>query len=873
MRTPDNIPGTLPTDPQLQQLANRLEQAWRETPSGFPPPDLGKYLPSSDDPLRPLILRELVRLDLEMHWRRGVPIRLEFYAVQFPELGELAALPAELIFHEYRVRRQYGDRPNLSLYQARFPIQYQRLLLLARGEGTRPSSVPSGEASPSASGTLRPSRIPPLVAEIPSVFHEVDTSGPRGNLPSVDSTKKDGAVLPPAGDGTPAGAGADVVPMSGGYRLLKRLGSGALGEVWKAEAPGGIAVAVKRLSRSLDTQEAQAELRSLEHVKQLRHPHLVQIHAFWVHKRRFYVVMELADGSLLDRAVHYGKQGLPGIPLEELLRYMREAADALDFLHAEGIHHRDIKPANILLLKGSVKVADFGLARPLQDEKSMVNVTFCGTPAFMAPEVWDSKFSTHSDQWSLAVTYLELRLNRPVFKNCALHSLMFEIRAGRFDLSLLERAERRVLRRALRQNPRQRYPSCKAFVEALEAVFRPPPPPPPLRRRWLLTAVMVLACLVAGVLFASILRTIRGPAANTTVEVLLEKPPEELRVHTGSEIPVSIGVVRQHFDGPIRLVADVPLRHVIVRAAEGREGDNSLTVSVRVDHGADPGKCRIHLRTAEGIPRAETFLDLTILYLPANFEPVAAETERDSNSVEYYKRIRRRLGEREEVQFVLVPLGGMSEERRAGAVDPKTFYISRDKITRGQFGIFQESKRIVPESRWKSHAHDDVQMPVRDVTVEEAHAFAEWLGGRLPTLVQSDKAAGRYHPSRGEGPYKGSWKGERTLRVAVDRRQPLPVGESADDESLYGCRDMAGNGLEWTRNVRTPGGERLVPFPGARGPLQAAVYLRGKRFTQKRPLTFEDLEEDLKVDPNLGAWPYDLPDPAISFRVVLEPSS
>jgi hypothetical protein len=164
-------------------------------------------------------------------------------------------------------------------------------------------------------------------------------------------------------------------------------------------------------------------------------------------------------------------------------------------------------------------------------------------------------------------------------------------------------------------------------------------------------------------------------------------------------------------------------------------------------------------------------------------------------------------------------------------------------------------------------------MPVRDVTVEEAHAFAEWLGGRLPTLVQSDKAAGRYHPLRGEGPYKGEWKSKGTLRVAVDREQPLPVGESADDENLYGCRDMAGNGLEWTRNVRTPGGERLVPLSKVGGPLDAAVYLRGWRFTQERPLTFEDLEEDLKVNPNLPAWSYQRTDPEISFRVVLEPSS
>jgi serine/threonine protein kinase len=147
-------------------------------------------------------------------------------------------------------------------------------------------------------------------------------------------------------------------------------------------------------------------MQSLEHVKRLRHTYVMPIHAFWVHKDQLHIAMELADGSLSDRAAHYRKQGVPGIPQEELLRYMRETAEALDFLHAEGIHHRDIKPANILLLKGHVKVADFGLVRPLREADSIVNATFCGTPTYMPPEVWENKISAHSDQWSLAVSYL-----------------------------------------------------------------------------------------------------------------------------------------------------------------------------------------------------------------------------------------------------------------------------------------------------------------------------------------------------------------------------------------------------------------------------------------------------------------------------------
>ena len=241
--------------------------------------------------------------------------------------------------------------------------------------------------------------------------------------------------------------------MVGGYRLVKRLGSGALGEVWKAEAPGGVEVAVKRLSRTLEADEAKYELQSLEHVKRLRHHYLAPLHAYWVYKNRLFVVMELADCSLLDRAEFYRNQGLAGHPAGRTAPLHARDGRGADYLHAEGVHHRDIKPANILMLRDHVKVADFGLARPLKADQSVVNATFCGTPGFMAPEVWENLFSTQSDQWSLAITYLELRLNRRIFKSRDVLSLMQEIRKGHFDLAPLVKAEQRACGRRTAPDP------------------------------------------------------------------------------------------------------------------------------------------------------------------------------------------------------------------------------------------------------------------------------------------------------------------------------------------------------------------------------------------------------------------------------------
>ena len=152
-------------------------------------------------------------------------------------------------------------------------------------------------------------------------------------------------------------------------------------------------------------------------IKLLRHPFLLQTQAYSQEDDRLFIVMELADKSLRDRLKECRAAGLQGIPVTELLTYFKESAEALDFLHEKHILHRDIKPENILLLQGHAKVADFGLAKGQQSH--MATATGSGTPLYMAPEVWRNKLSAQSDQYSLALAYAELRLDRRQPHLCA----------------------------------------------------------------------------------------------------------------------------------------------------------------------------------------------------------------------------------------------------------------------------------------------------------------------------------------------------------------------------------------------------------------------------------------------------------------------
>jgi hypothetical protein len=841
---------------RLQEIAERFEAAWQKAASVKDAPELRLFLPEPDDRQRLPVLYELIKADLEMRWRRKLPVSLDYYQKAFPELGADKDLPSHLIYEEYRARHSFGDRPAVESYRARFPDQFPDLERRIQGQTAQTHAT---AASP-----------PPT---------------------PVALTPGGGFISPGVGD---------VLPITGGYRPIRRIGSGSFGEVWRAQAPGGVDVAIKIIFRPLDHEEAQRELQSLELIKQLRHPYLMATHSYWPLEDRLLVVMELADGSLRDRLKECRAAGMPGIPPAELLGYCREAAEALDYLHAQHVQHRDIKPDNILLLQRHAKVADFGLAR-LQATMRAATVSGSGTPAYMATELWRRQSSPHIDQYSLAVTYAELRMGRRPFHARDFMAAMTEHLEGTPDLGPLEPEEQQVLLKALAKDPANRYPSCQDFARALEAALRPaldPPGPAPglaegepaperqgtpradgsvgtllhgmtatprpgTGRQGVMTwkepdkpararlglALLGLCAAVVGVCGFLAYRLISGPAAdNGSVQL---EAPAGLVLANGETKPLVIRIRRDRFPRPVKLTFRGPPHRVVIPDTVIPADSDRAEVPVSVPAGVPPGTSKVLVRAeAENQSRDESF-DLTVVFLPAGF---GGEELKEKDGQWWFERVvfQPPGAGQERVEFVLV--------RQAAKDHPRTFYIMRDKVWVGLFRRFAAA--AARENRpvtWKADGADD-DLPALGVPLWEAHRFAtEWVHGRLPTSRQWDQAAGRYEPSR-EGPF-GTRKANARLRVAVNILAPLKTHRAeTDDVSPFGCRDMSGNGQEWTRS-QLDSGEAVAfaePMP------RQEVALRGRRYNAAGPLRFQLLQE---FPPSADSRDKD----QIGFRVVIEP--
>jgi serine/threonine-protein kinase len=255
-----------------------------------------------------------------------------------------------------------------------------------------------------------------------------------------------------------------------------------MGAVYLAEQPGlGREVAIKELilSAVADPVALKRFMQEAQVMARTSHPNLVQVHDLEQIGDANYIVLEFVRGKSLRDALNQG-----ALPLPQTFAIMHGVLQALDYAHKRAIVHRDMKPENVLLSdEGDVKVADFGIARLMDDSGAGSTATktgtTVGTPQYMSPEqVASSKVDGRSDLYSAGIMFYELVVGQPPFTASDADgpfTLMAKhvqappkppsvLRPG-LDMGLEE-----MILKALSKRPEERYQTGQDFDDAMTRI-------------------------------------------------------------------------------------------------------------------------------------------------------------------------------------------------------------------------------------------------------------------------------------------------------------------------------------------------------------------------------------------------------------------
>jgi len=281
----------------------------------------------------------------------------------------------------------------------------------------------------------------------------------------------------------------------GPYILLGEIGRGRVGVVYEAvHKQFGRTVALKVLRTGVDADPLALRRfeREAKACSRVAHEHVVKVYEAGEHDGRPFYAMELVEGRSLRARIESGE--VPGAG--ELAAAAARVADALHALHEDGTIHRDVKPGNLMVDDtGRMVLADFGLARILDDPEITKTGDALGTPAYASPEQLlgrRDRVDARSDVYGLAATLYEAVTSRPPFADPR-ETLKGRPRPPHKVDPRVPRALSDVLMKGLARRPRDRYPTAAAFADALRD-------PPPRRGRAAWVAGAVAAVLLATAL-------------------------------------------------------------------------------------------------------------------------------------------------------------------------------------------------------------------------------------------------------------------------------------------------------------------------------------------------------------------------------------
>lgn len=579
----------------------------------------------------------------------------------------------------------------------------------------------------------------------------------------------------------------------GQYHIREQLGEGGMATVYKAfDTMLERHVAVKVIRREAFPPEKLESIlhrfkRESKMLAKLSHPNIVKVLNNGEERGIPFLVMEYLPGGTL-------KQKMQGKPMHwrDAARMLLPVCHALGHAHESGIIHRDIKPSNILISEsGEPMLTDFGIAKIIEGDETTVDLTGTGvgigTPEYMSPEQGRGKVDERSDIYSLGVVFYQMVTGKLPFKADTPMAVMLKKsteplpRPTQFVPDLPEGVEDFLIK-ALQVDSRNRYASAEAFCSALEHIANGKPhlieEPNTEKKRSLLPIAIGIAgflgiigiALLAGFIYRSVTET---PTATAQVEELTAPP--NIETIDATEAPNLSPIVPETETAPSADGAEM----VFIPAGEFLRGASPENIADLVN--LCPNCPLDTLEDAQ--PQTTIYLDA---FWIDKTEVTNAQFSRFVDETGY----------------------------RTSAERTDDYSYVQDLNLR-DFVYVGDADWLHPQGGNSSITNQD-DRAVTQVSWEDAFAYCEWAGKRLPTEAEWEKAArgdeGRLFPWGDSAPDSGD------LNFDFSRGTIVSVGRYPDGASPYGGLDMSGNVWEWVADYYTEDYYWDAPDTNPQGP-------------------------------------------------------